>query len=275
MAGMVKPPLHLRPRVLRRDRRVRPGRQAAAPRGRPVRLGRNARHVRRLPAVPARAAATSARRRGSSACTATAASPSTWSCRPSTSSRSTATSSRRKVGAFLDALGNAVHTTQVADLSGKSVAVLGYGPIGAMCAEIARISGAARIAITEVNGLAAAHARRWAKARRPLAGHGDRAVPHQGPPRQPARSDRRRRRRRARALGRRVLHQPGPGGGAPRGDAVAPRHPARPGGDHPRLHERPRLQGASPSTPSSGGGSSRRGSRCSTSSAPASTSRTW
>ncbi len=71
-----------------------------------------------------------------------------------------------KVGAFLDALGNAVHTTQVADLSGKSVAVLGYGPIGAMCAEIARVSGAARIAITEVNGLAAAHARRWAKGRR-------------------------------------------------------------------------------------------------------------
>ncbi len=71
-----------------------------------------------------------------------------------------------KVGAFLDALGNAVHTTQVADLSGTSVAVLGYGPIGAMCAEIARISGAARIAITEVNGLAAAHARRWAKKRR-------------------------------------------------------------------------------------------------------------
>jgi threonine 3-dehydrogenase len=70
-----------------------------------------------------------------------------------------------KVGAFLDALGNAVHTTQVADLSGKSVAVLGYGPIGAMCAEIARISGAARIAITEVNAHAASHARRWAASR--------------------------------------------------------------------------------------------------------------
>lgn len=68
-----------------------------------------------------------------------------------------------KVGAFLDALGNAVHTTQVADLSGKSVAVLGYGPIGAMCAEIARVSGASRIAITEVNAHAAAHARRWAR----------------------------------------------------------------------------------------------------------------
>src|SRR5262249_36748211 len=49
-----------------------------------------------------------------------------------------------RVGAFLDALGNAVHTTQVADLSGKEVAVLGYGPIGAMCAEIARVSGASR-----------------------------------------------------------------------------------------------------------------------------------
>ncbi|HXM75990.1 MAG TPA: alcohol dehydrogenase catalytic domain-containing protein [Thermoanaerobaculia bacterium] len=70
-----------------------------------------------------------------------------------------------RVGAFLDALGNAVHTTQVADLSGRSVAVLGYGPIGAMCAEIARISGASQIAITEVNGHAAAHARRWASER--------------------------------------------------------------------------------------------------------------
>jgi threonine 3-dehydrogenase len=70
-----------------------------------------------------------------------------------------------RVGAFLDALGNAVHTTQVADLSGRSVAVLGYGPIGAMCAEIARISGASHIAITEVNPQAAAHARQWASRR--------------------------------------------------------------------------------------------------------------
>jgi threonine 3-dehydrogenase len=70
-----------------------------------------------------------------------------------------------KVGAFLDALGNAVHTTQVADLSGRSVAVLGYGPIGAMCAEIARFSGASHIAITEVNAQAAAHARNWARQR--------------------------------------------------------------------------------------------------------------
>jgi threonine 3-dehydrogenase len=70
-----------------------------------------------------------------------------------------------RVGAFLDALGNAVHTASVADLSGKSVAVLGYGPIGAMCAEIARKSGASHIAITDVNAQAAAHARKWARSR--------------------------------------------------------------------------------------------------------------
>lgn len=71
-----------------------------------------------------------------------------------------------RVGAFLDALGNAVHTTQVADLSGRSVAVLGYGPIGAMCAEIARFSGASHIAITDVNAHAASLAREWARQRR-------------------------------------------------------------------------------------------------------------
>jgi threonine 3-dehydrogenase len=70
-----------------------------------------------------------------------------------------------RVGAFLDALGNAVHTTQVVDLSGKSVAILGFGPIGAFCAEIARISGASSIAITDVNEHAIAEANRWAKDR--------------------------------------------------------------------------------------------------------------
>jgi len=37
-----------------------------------------------------------------------------------------------KVGAFLDALGNAVHSTQVVDLAGKSVLITGFGPIGAI-----------------------------------------------------------------------------------------------------------------------------------------------
>lgn len=70
-----------------------------------------------------------------------------------------------KVGAFLDALGNAVHTTQVVDLSGKSVAILGFGPIGAFCAEIARVSGASAIAITDVNEHAVAEANRWKQTR--------------------------------------------------------------------------------------------------------------
>lgn len=70
-----------------------------------------------------------------------------------------------KVGAFLDALGNAVHTTQVVGLSGKSVAVLGFGPIGAFCAEIARVSGASHIAITDVSELAIAQAVRWKESR--------------------------------------------------------------------------------------------------------------
>lgn len=74
-----------------------------------------------------------------------------------------------RIGAFLDALGNAVHTTQVADLSGRSVAVLGFGPIGAMCASIAELSGASRIYVTDVSDAALAMAASW-KERRGLDG---------------------------------------------------------------------------------------------------------
>ncbi|HKC26320.1 MAG TPA: alcohol dehydrogenase catalytic domain-containing protein [Thermoanaerobaculia bacterium] len=71
-----------------------------------------------------------------------------------------------KIGAFLDALGNAVHTTQVVDLSGKSVAILGYGPIGAMCASIAEVSGAAHLFITDVTPQAVKNAETWARKRK-------------------------------------------------------------------------------------------------------------
>jgi threonine 3-dehydrogenase len=71
-----------------------------------------------------------------------------------------------KIGAFLDALGNAVHTTQVVDLSGRSVAVLGYGPIGAMCASIAEVSGASHLFITDVTSHAVRSAESWARKRR-------------------------------------------------------------------------------------------------------------
>ncbi len=54
-----------------------------------------------------------------------------------------------KVGAMLDAFGNAVHTVYEADVRGKSVAILGAGPLGLMAAFLCRDFGAARIYLTE------------------------------------------------------------------------------------------------------------------------------
>jgi threonine 3-dehydrogenase len=69
-----------------------------------------------------------------------------------------------RVGAFLDALGNAVHTTQIVDLAGKAVAITGFGPIGAMSAAIAEHSGATTVVVTDVSDHALETARRWAAA---------------------------------------------------------------------------------------------------------------
>lgn len=70
-----------------------------------------------------------------------------------------------KVGAFLDALGNAVHATQVVDLAGKSVAITGFGPIGAMAAAIAEHCGASTVIVTDVSDHSLETARRWAATR--------------------------------------------------------------------------------------------------------------
>lgn len=70
-----------------------------------------------------------------------------------------------RVGAFLDALGNAVHTTQVVDLAGRSVAITGFGPIGAMSAAIAEHNGASIVIVTDVSDHALETARRWAASR--------------------------------------------------------------------------------------------------------------
>ena len=70
-----------------------------------------------------------------------------------------------RVGAFLDALGNAVHATQIVDLAGKAVAITGFGPIGAMAAAIAEHSGAATVIVTDVTDNALETARRWAASR--------------------------------------------------------------------------------------------------------------
>src|SRR5437763_14415120 len=67
-----------------------------------------------------------------------------------------------RVGAFLDALGNAVHATQICDLAGKSVAITGFGPIGAMAAAIGEHSGASIVVVADVSDHALEPARRWA-----------------------------------------------------------------------------------------------------------------
>ncbi|HEY9786516.1 MAG TPA: alcohol dehydrogenase catalytic domain-containing protein [Candidatus Obscuribacterales bacterium] len=53
------------------------------------------------------------------------------------------------IGAMLDAFGNAVHTVYEADVRGKSVAILGAGPLGLMATFLCRDFGASRIYLTE------------------------------------------------------------------------------------------------------------------------------
>jgi threonine 3-dehydrogenase len=66
-----------------------------------------------------------------------------------------------KVGAFLDALGNAVHTVEEERVAGERIAILGYGPIGAMAAALGRHMAAAEITILDVSERALAQAREW------------------------------------------------------------------------------------------------------------------
>jgi threonine 3-dehydrogenase len=54
-----------------------------------------------------------------------------------------------RFGAFLDALGNAVHTVMEGDVAGKTVAILGCGAQGLMSTAVARTLGAARIYVTD------------------------------------------------------------------------------------------------------------------------------
>jgi threonine 3-dehydrogenase len=54
-----------------------------------------------------------------------------------------------RFGAFLDALGNAVHTVMEGDVAGKTVGVLGCGAQGLMATAVARTLGATRVYITD------------------------------------------------------------------------------------------------------------------------------
>ena len=56
-----------------------------------------------------------------------------------------------EIGAFLDPLGNAVHTALSFDLVGEDVLITGAGPIGCMAVAIAKRVGARHVVITDVN----------------------------------------------------------------------------------------------------------------------------
>lgn len=66
------------------------------------------------------------------------------------------------IGAFLDALGNAVHTVQAASsIAGRHILLSGYGAIGAMAAAVVEFEGAASLCITEVAPGHLSRAREW------------------------------------------------------------------------------------------------------------------
>jgi len=66
-----------------------------------------------------------------------------------------------QVGAILDALGNAVHTTLKVPVEKKQVAIVGFGPIGALCGEVASFVGAEHIYVVDVADKALARAKAW------------------------------------------------------------------------------------------------------------------
>jgi len=57
----------------------------------------------------------------------------------------------REYGSILDPLGNAVHSVLAADIAGRSVAIIGCGPIGLFSIAVARACGASTIFALEVN----------------------------------------------------------------------------------------------------------------------------
>jgi len=56
-----------------------------------------------------------------------------------------------EVAAYLDAIGNAVHTMSAVDVVAKRVAILGSGPMGIMAAAISRLCGAREVLVTDIS----------------------------------------------------------------------------------------------------------------------------
>ncbi len=71
----------------------------------------------------------------------------------------------QKVGAILDPLGNAVHAALKVPVEGRRVAIVGYGPIGAMTAEVVQFVGAGHLFVVDVSRDALERARAWIERR--------------------------------------------------------------------------------------------------------------
>ena len=55
------------------------------------------------------------------------------------------------IACILDPLGNAIHTTLSFDMVGEDVLITGAGPIGCMAVKIAKMAGASKVVVTDMN----------------------------------------------------------------------------------------------------------------------------
>lgn len=55
-----------------------------------------------------------------------------------------------ELGALFDPLGNAVHSCQQVNMTGQDILITGAGPIGVMCAALARHAGARHVVVTDL-----------------------------------------------------------------------------------------------------------------------------
>ena len=55
------------------------------------------------------------------------------------------------IAAILDPLGNAIHTALSFDMVGEDVLITGAGPIGCMAVKVAKMAGASKVVITDIN----------------------------------------------------------------------------------------------------------------------------
>ena len=219
-------PADLRPRVLRRDRRVRSRRGPSVPARGTVRLGRDARHLRQLPALPDRPAAHLREH-----------------AHPRRPRRRLLRAVRRGPRLQRGAARRRRRPSEGRRVSRRARKRRPHDPDRGPLGQVRRRpglrpdrrdvrrdrAGLRRVAHRDHRGQRPRDRARpqVGEIARPFQRHGARPRPNQGPRGEPARRDRRRRRRRAGALRGRGVDQPRPRRGPPRSDGLAPGPAAR------------------------------------------------